>query len=178
MNKRLLTEMRFMMERLESPRMTDTELTARRKKLINEDNEIKYIKLYEEVESVNDSKKVTDKINQLKAYFKSSPRERDRTIGELEGIRDGLDDNGKWTDQEAKEQENDYYQLWMYHYRGFTKSDMQNILKGLEDKGLEDKDENLNQILTLVSKYFKDNPDQKGINLLDKIESLYNENYK
>jgi len=33
MEKRLLQEMRFMMERLESPRMTDTELTKKRNKL-------------------------------------------------------------------------------------------------------------------------------------------------
>jgi hypothetical protein len=31
MNKKLIREMRFMMERLESPRMTDTELRSRRK---------------------------------------------------------------------------------------------------------------------------------------------------
>jgi hypothetical protein len=33
MNKKLIREMRFMMERLESPRMTDTELRSRRKSI-------------------------------------------------------------------------------------------------------------------------------------------------
>jgi hypothetical protein len=37
MEKRLLQEMRFMMERLESPRMTDTELTKKRNKLNESD---------------------------------------------------------------------------------------------------------------------------------------------
>jgi hypothetical protein len=36
MEKRLLQEMRFMMERLESPRMTDTELSKKREMIINE----------------------------------------------------------------------------------------------------------------------------------------------
>ena len=36
MEKKLITEMRFMMERLESTRMTDTELTSKRKKFIVE----------------------------------------------------------------------------------------------------------------------------------------------
>ena len=36
MNKKLIREMRFMMERLESPRMTDTELNKRYKKLLKE----------------------------------------------------------------------------------------------------------------------------------------------
>jgi hypothetical protein len=38
MDKKLITEMRFMMERLESPRMTDTELRKRYKKLNEEDS--------------------------------------------------------------------------------------------------------------------------------------------
>jgi hypothetical protein len=37
MNKRMLKEMRFMMERLESPRMTETELKKRYKKLLKEE---------------------------------------------------------------------------------------------------------------------------------------------
>lgn len=37
MDKKILREMRFMMERLESPRMTDTELKKRYKKLLKEE---------------------------------------------------------------------------------------------------------------------------------------------
>jgi hypothetical protein len=44
MDKKLITEMRFMMERLESPRMTDTELTSKRKNLIKESITIQDIK--------------------------------------------------------------------------------------------------------------------------------------
>ena len=38
MNKKILREMRFMMERLESPRMTETELKKKYKKLLKEDS--------------------------------------------------------------------------------------------------------------------------------------------
>ncbi len=44
MEKKLITEMKFMMERLESPRMTDSEFQKKYKKLIKETIRKKNIK--------------------------------------------------------------------------------------------------------------------------------------
>jgi hypothetical protein len=90
MDKKMLNEMKFMMERLESPRMTDTEY-QKRNKLIKESSEKQEI-----VNKVKDVVKSSEFDSAMeKAWAKMSPEEKNNIAKALQqkGIVDGLEED-------------------------------------------------------------------------------------
>lgn len=137
---------------------------------------MKYIKLYEDIDSNNPQgpssqdtpdtfPDLSEKIKQLRKYLQVNPHNRYTIMSELEGIKDGLDNKGRWIDEKGKEDYDDYYQLWMHHYKGFTKSEMETIIRAVQPN------EDFEKIIRVVSDYLKQNPDEKR-RLIDKIHSL------
>jgi hypothetical protein len=117
---------------------------------------MKYLKLFENVES-KDSE-VTERIDRLKKFIDSNPRDGSGILRDLENIKNNLDDKGEWVGGKNS----DAYQVWGFHYKGFTKSQIEMILNGLKDEGMD-------EVLEVVKKYLDLNP-----NKLDKlIDAIY-----
>jgi len=98
---------------------------------------------------------IEERVNKLIDYIYKNPGEKDRTLDELENMKNGL--SGKeW----VGETESDYYTIWRYNYQGFTEENMGELIAGVNAKlGTEE----VNKIIEIAKEYLEKNPNSKEL---------------
>jgi hypothetical protein len=113
-------------------------------RLVNENIEKVIGKSEEEIE---------ERVNTVVGYIRNYPTEKDIMLRDLENIKRGL-----WGKEWVGETESDYYQLWNYHYQGFTRENMEKLIDGVNAKlGTEEVD----KIIAIAKAFLQKNPTYK-----------------
>jgi hypothetical protein len=102
---------------------------------------------------------IEEKIKRISDYIHRFPQEKDRMLSELENIKRGL--RGKeWV---GETEYYDPYQVWEYHYQGFTRENMEKLISGVNAKlgtGEEMKTE-VNKIIEIAKEFLQKYPTSK-----------------
>jgi hypothetical protein len=114
---------------------------------------------------------IEERVKRVVDYIHRSPQEKDRMLSELENIKRGL-----WGKEWVGETEYyDPYQVWEYHYQGFTRENMEKLIAGVNAKlgtGEEMKTE-VNKIIAIAKEFLQKYPTSKDF-LLQSLTSISN----
>lgn len=116
---------------------------------------------------------IEERVNRLFDYIRNHLTEKDRMLSDLENIKRGL-----WGKEWVGETEySDAYQIWNYHYQGFTRENMEKLIAGLNAKlGIEEVDktkEEVNKIIEIAKEFLQKNPTYRDF-LLQSLTSISN----
>jgi hypothetical protein len=114
---------------------------------------------------------IEERVKRVVDYIHRFPQEKDRMLSELENIKRGL-----WGKEWVGETEYyDPYQVWEYHYQGFTRENMEKLIAGVNAKlgtGEEMKTE-VNKIIAIAKEFLQKYPTSKDF-LLQSLTSISN----
>jgi hypothetical protein len=98
---------------------------------------------------------IEERVQKVVDYIRNNPQEKTGKLSELEDIMKGLW-RDMWLDEDTKD--SDAYQLWFYHYKGFTKENMKALIAGVKTKLVE---EEANKIIAIAKEFLQKNPTSK-----------------
>ena len=104
---------------------------------------------------VIDQKEIDKRVTSNTDWIRNNPQHKSDRLSDLENIKRGLSRGGDWI---GETEDSDAYQLWYYHYQGFTRENMEALIAGVYAKLVK---EEADKIIQIAKEFLQKNPTYK-----------------